>query len=166
MSSWRHALAGLGLVFALGLTGCGFTPLYSASGFAHELADIRVSTGPERVDFKLQEALLDGMGARHAAGNLTLTAVPTITSMPLGAGADAIARRYSINVSADWSLHRDGEIEPVMTGTARSEASYDVPSGVYGSLTAELDAEDRAINMVANRIIVQVARAVRDAEAW
>ena len=70
---------------ALTLGACGFTPMYGGSGLAGNLSDIRVETGEERVDFLLQEALLDEMGARHASGPLTLR-----TETQLGADGAAI----------------------------------------------------------------------------
>jgi LPS-assembly lipoprotein len=166
MRSVRLAVTALALLFVSGLSACGFTPLYGANGVASGLSDIRVETGQERVDFRLQEALLDGMGARHAAGPYTLRATATVESEPFGVGADAIASRYAVKVSVRWQLMRDGTIDPVLTGSTRSDASYDVPAGVYGALTAEADAEDRAIGTAADRVIAQLARTMRDREAW
>lgn len=145
MRSLRLAVLAVALLFVSGLSACGFTPLYGASGIASGLSDIRVETGRERIDFRLQEALLDGLGARHAAGPFTLRGTTTVDSVPLGVGADAIASRYAVRVSVNWQLLRDGSSDPVLIGQARSEAYYDVTSGAYGALSAEWDAEDRAI---------------------
>jgi LPS-assembly lipoprotein len=140
--------------------------MYGASGVSGELSNIRVETGRERVDFRLQEALIDSMGARSASGPYTLRATTTVTSTPFGVGADAIASRYVVRISVDWELVRDGAVDPVLTGVARSDASYDVPAGVYGALTSEVDAEDRAVSTAADRIITQLARAMQDRQAW
>ncbi|MGK0265982.1 MAG: LPS-assembly lipoprotein [Maricaulis sp.] len=166
MRSVRLAVTAFVFLIAGGLSACGFTPLYGANGLASGLSDIRVETGQERIDFQLQEALLDGMGARHADGPYTLRATATVESEPFGVGADAIASRYAVQVSVRWQLLRAGNADPVLTGNARSDASYDVPAGVYGALAAESDAEDRAISTAADRIIAQLARTMRDREAW
>tara|TARA_R110002124_G_scaffold62740_16_gene171406 strand:- start:2797 stop:3297 length:501 start_codon:yes stop_codon:yes gene_type:complete len=166
MRPLRLALSALLLIASAGLSACGFTPMYGTNGVSSELADIRVETGRERVDFRLQEALLDGMGARSASGPYTIRATTSVTSTPFGVGADAIASRYALRITVNWQLYQDGTIDPVMTGVARSDASYDVPAGVYGALASEADAEDRAINIAADRIITQLARAMQDGQAW
>lgn len=166
MRSSHLAAIALLLCLAAGLSACGFTPLYGANGLASGLSEIRVETGRERIDFRLQEALLDGMGARHATGPYTLEATATVESEPFGVGADAIASRYAVQVTVRWRLMQEGTAEPVLTGNANSSASYDVPAGVYGALAAEADAENRAINTAADRIIAQLARTMRDRETW
>lgn len=166
MRSLRLAVMALALLFVGGLSACGFSPLYGANGVASGLSEIRVETGRERIDFRLQEALLDGMGARHAAGPYTLRATASVESEPFGVGADAIARRYSVRVTVGWQVLRDGNVDPVLTGTARSDVSYDVPAGVFGALAAEADAEDRAVSAAADRLIAQLARTMRERETW
>lgn len=166
MRPLRLAVTALCLLSVSILSGCGFAPLYGANGTASGLSDIRVETGRERIDFRLQEALLDGMGARHAAGPYTLRATATVESKPFGVGADAIASRFVVQVSVQWRLMHDGSADPVLAGVSNSNASYDVPAGVYGALTAESDAEDRAIGVAANRIVTQLARTIRNRDTW
>ncbi len=166
MRPLRLTITALTLFSVSILSGCGFAPLYGANGAASSLSDIRVETGRERIDFRLQEALLDGMAARHAVGPYTLRATSTVDSVPFGVGADAIASRYAVRVNVQWQLVRDGDVDPVLRGRTNSDASYDVPVGVYGALAAESDAEDRAIRIAADRIIIQLARAMRDSETW
>lgn len=166
MRSLRLAVSALLLLATAGLSGCGFSPMYGSNGVSAELSNIRVETGRERVDFRLQEALIDGMGARSAAGPYTIRATTTMTSTPFGVGADAIASRYALRITVNWQLYLDGSIDPVLIGVARSDASYDVPAGIYGALASEADAEDRAVGIAADRIIIQLARAMQDRQAW
>ncbi|WP_417497219.1 LPS assembly lipoprotein LptE [Maricaulis sp.] len=166
MRPLRLAATALAFLLTAGLSACGFTPMYATGGVAAGLADIRVETGRERVDYYLQEALLDGMGARAADGPYTLRATTTVRSTPFGVGADAIASRYAVSVRVNWQLYREGGIDPVATGRASSSASYDVPAGVYGALSSETDAEDRALDLAADRIITQLARAMQDRDTW
>ncbi|WP_339746303.1 LPS assembly lipoprotein LptE [uncultured Maricaulis sp.] len=166
MRSFRFSVAALVILSFSALSACGFTPLYGANAVTSGLSDIRVETGQERIDFRLQEALLDGMSARHAAGPYTLHATTTVLSQPFGVGVDAIASRFAVQVSVQWQLVREGSLEPILTGIANSDASYDVPAGVYGGLAAESDAENRAIGVAADRIITQLARSIRDEDAW
>ncbi|WP_417481232.1 LPS assembly lipoprotein LptE [Maricaulis sp.] len=166
MRPLRLAATAFAFLLTAGLSACGFTPMYGTNGVAAGLSDIRVETGRERVDYRLQEALLDGMGARSADGPYTLRATTTVTSTPFGVGADAIASRYAVSVRVRWQLYREGGLDPVTSGVVNSSASYDVPAGVYGALTSETDAEDRALNLAADRIITQLARAMQDRDTW
>ena len=167
MRSVRLALAGIVILVSASLSACGFTPLYGSAGMVSGMSNIRVETGRERVDFELQQALLDGMGAHNASGPYTLRAAPTVAELPQGVGVDAIARRYALEVTVEWELYRDGSADPVATGTETGNASYDVPTGVYGSLTAQTDAEARAVRVAANRIILQIARSMREGpDSW
>jgi|TARA_R110000868_G_scaffold45045_1_gene149807 LPS-assembly lipoprotein len=163
----RLALAGFVILVSASLAGCGFTPLYGSAGTVSGMSNIRVETGQDRIDFQLQQALLDGMGAHNASGAYTLRAVPTVEASPQGVGVDAIAQRFALEVTVVWEVYRNGTINPVMSGTAIGNTSYDVPKTVYGSLTAQIDAENRAIGVAADRIIAQIARNMRERPgAW
>ncbi|WP_297730890.1 LPS assembly lipoprotein LptE [uncultured Maricaulis sp.] len=166
MGSSRHALlASLAVAAGLLVSSCGFSPMYGSHGVAQGLSDIRVQTGREQVDFHLQEALLERMGARHASGPFTLRTESDITRSPLGVGADAAVSRYAIGLDVDYGLYRDGDTDPVMTGTVSSEASYNVPRSVYATVAAERDATERAAQLAAERIANQLVRALQDADS-
>ena len=164
-SSRRALLASLALSAGLFVSGCGFSPMYGSQGVSQGLSDILVETGREQVDFHLQEALLDRMGARHASGPYTLRTESDVTRSALGVGADAAVSRYAIGLEVQYGLFRDGDTDPVMTGTVRSEASYNVPRSVYASVAAERDATERAAQLAAERIANQLVRALQDANS-
>ncbi|WP_295691747.1 LPS assembly lipoprotein LptE [uncultured Maricaulis sp.] len=164
-SSRRALLASLALSAGLFVSGCGFSPMYGSQGVSQGLSDILVETGREQVDFHLQEALLDRMGARHASGPYTLRTESDVTRSALGVGADAAVSRYAISLEVQYGLFRDGDTDPVMTGTVRSEASYNVPRSVYASVAAERDATERAAQLAAERIANQLVRALQDANS-
>ncbi|WP_300542652.1 LPS assembly lipoprotein LptE [Maricaulis sp.] len=160
----RFLLGSLVMSIGLALGGCGFTPMYGRSGVAEDLSEIRVETGQDRIDFLLQEELLDTMGARHAGGPYTLRTETSLSSTGLGVGADAIVTRFAVRLSVNYELLRDGEVDPVLSGNAVGEASYDLSRSVYASLVSEQDAEERAARIAADRITTQLARALNDME--
>ncbi|WP_291843723.1 LPS assembly lipoprotein LptE [Maricaulis sp.] len=162
--SRRVLLASLALTAGLVLSGCGFSPMYGGGSVHGALSDIQVETGREQVDFHLQEALLDRMGARHARGPYTLRTESETTRTPLGVGADAAVSRYAIGLTVDYGLFRDGDVDPVMTGSVNTEASYNLPREIYASVTAERDATERAAQLAAERIANQLVRALQDAD--
>jgi len=166
MGAKHLVLTGLFALTMMVLAGCGFSPMYGSSGVANELDDIRVETGQERIDYLLQEALYDQLGSRGSSGSFTLRAETDITTLGLGVGADAIASRFAVRLNVSYQLFVDGQAEAVMTGHAFGEASYDVSSSVYGSLTAERDAQERAAEMAAERMVVQLVRGFQDQDTW
>ena len=156
----RSVFAGLALVGAACLSGCGFTPLYGENGVAARLADFDIETGSERVDFLLQEALLDEFGARHGDGRFVLVTETEIEEDRLGVGADDVASRYSLELVVRYGVRRAGSTEMLMTGRTRNVASYDVPREVYAAIRARNDAEARAAEQAAERIARDLARAI------
>lgn len=152
----------LGLSGTLALSACGFSPMYGPHGVANSLSDIRVETGQERVDFLLQEALNDRFGSRHAAGALRLVTETSSSSIGLGVGADAIATRFAVRVTVDYELFDGSSERPISTGRVIGEAGYDVNREIYNTVAAERDAEERAANIAADRMVAQLARAVQN----
>jgi LPS-assembly lipoprotein len=166
MHSMRPLLTGLALFCCLSLSACGFTPLYGANSLARGLSDLQIETGQERVDYLLQEALYDRMGNRNAEGPHILRSETELSSVSLGVGADAIAQRFAVRIQVRYQVFRNGNIEPVFSGTASGEASYDVSTSAYGSLSSERNAEERAVRMAADRITLQLAQAMQDPNGW
>ncbi len=159
-TSRRVILGSLAASLTLALGACGFSPMYGSSAVGSTLSQIRVETGDERVDFLLQEALIDQMGSRHADGDLTLRTETDLGATGLGVGADAIVRRFSIRLEVDYALYRDGETDPVLVGSTYGEASYNLSSSVYASMISEQDAQARAARMAAQRVSMQLVRAL------
>jgi LPS-assembly lipoprotein len=151
---------------SLGLASCGFTPMYGNGNAARGLENVQVETGEERVDFMLQEALLDTMGSRHAGDGRTLRTETELRATSLGIGADAIARRFAIRLSVDYQLVDDRSGDVLFAGSVSTEASYNASNAAYASQTAQLDAEERAAEDAADRITMQLARAARNGELW
>jgi LPS-assembly lipoprotein len=143
----------------LALTACGFTPMYGSGSAARNLSDIIVETGGERIDFYLQEALLDEMDARHADGPYRLVTESSSSRMALGIGADAIAQRFAVGMRVDYRLYLGHATEPELEGRVSVEASYNVAREVYSSVAAQEDAEIRAAQLAAERIAMELARA-------
>ena len=160
----RTLLASLVLSATLGLAGCGFTPMYANGSTASTLSDFTIVTGEERVDFLLQQALMDAMGARNGSGTYELRAETRQSSVPLGIGADAVVRRYTIELRVTYQVYRTGSVDAILTGTAQGSASYDLSNSPYAALVSEQDAEERAARMAADRITAQLQRAILSME--
>lgn len=166
MRTRRFLLASLVMAGTAALSGCGFSPMYGAGSTMHALSDMRVETGQDRIDFHLQQALLDRMDARHASGPYTLVAETSSRIRGLGLGTDDVARRYAIALDVRFYVLREGELEPVASGRVSSSAAYNDPREAYASEIARRDAETRAADAAAERIILQLSRIMRESETW
>lgn len=156
----RTGLTASALALGLVLGGCGFTPMYGTGSAARGLSEIRVETGDERVDFFLQQELLDAMGARNAQGPMYLVTETDVNTSGEGVGADATFTRISVEVRVDYGLF-DGQSEaPIAQGRVSGEAAFDSDKSPYAELAAQRDAEERAARIAAQRITIQLARAL------
>lgn len=156
----RAPLALLTLSVALGLSGCGFTPLYGDAGAGSGLSRIAISTPDDRLGYRLREQLEDALA--HDAGQPPLWRLDTVVEQsrrPLGRRIDDTATRYELTVRGAWTL------TPVTGGTplggvevvTTTYASADQP---YAAIAAQQDGEDRAATALARRIRLDLLRAM------
>ena len=164
MRTRRTLLACLALSATLGLGACGLTPLYANTQTADTLSDFTIVTGEERVDFLLQQALMDAMNARQGNGRFELRTQTEQNSIAQGIGADALVQRYTIELDVRYQVFQTGAVDPVLTGRARGSASYDLSTSPYAALSSEQDAEERAAQMAADRITTQLLRFIQTAD--
>lgn len=156
----RAPLALLALSVALGLSGCGFTPLYGDAGVGSGLSRIAISTPDDRLGYRLREQLEDALA--HDASQSPLWRLDTVVEQsrrPLGRRIDDTATRYELTVRGAWTL------TPVTGGTplggvevvTTTYASADQP---YAAIAAQQDGEDRAATALARRIRLDLLRAM------
>ncbi len=153
-------LAGLLLIAAaVGLSGCGFTPLYATPGMTPSLADIDVVVPHDRVGFLLHEQLDDELG--HKAGDPTryqLLCTTTMRRYPRGVRVNNVANRYEINLTVNYVLTAAGVVNPLLKGSAPVIVTYDSADPPYAGVAAEQDGENRAANQAAIAVRLALAR--------
>lgn len=146
-------------LLALGLSGCGFAPLYGTPGVASGLTTIQVSTPEGRVGALLREHLDDAL-ARNSASPPTwrLTTALGEQRYPRGIRIDNVATRYEYVLVVDYALTAvAGAAKPAKTGKVRVEVTYDSADQPYASIAAQQDAQDRAAGEAARRIQLELA---------
>lgn len=173
------ALAGAGLaaLLAPALGGCGFRPLYGRHGTGgaavhEELATVSVGIIPDREGQILRNALIARLnpagrprdphyrldvGLREERQGVGLTAIDTIT-------------RINLILRADVTLVALETGQPVTRERITAIAGYEVLDDEVATLSLEIDARERALIELAERIRLQLAlalatRADRAAEA-
>ena len=105
----------LAAVAVMGLSGCGFTPLYGETGVGASLARIAVTTQDDRLGYRVREQLEDALGRDGAQAPLwRLETLLEQSRRPLGRRIDDTATRYELTVRGAWTL------TPTGGGTAAS----------------------------------------------
>jgi LPS-assembly lipoprotein len=142
----------------MGLAGCGFTPLYAASGVSPKLAAIEVARPDGRAGFLLGQSLDDELGKDATVPPLyRLTVQLKEVRIPRGITVNNEATRYELDMSATYQLIDIKTRKNVTRGTISVNATYNDASQPYAGIAAELDGERRAAESAAQRIRLELA---------
>lgn len=158
----------LGLALLLG--ACGFQPLYgtgtapvgsAAEGMAvpAALASIEVATIPDRSGQILRTALVERLSPagrpRDPAYRLSIGL--STSTVGLGISRDDVATRANLRATASYSLVRKADGEEVTRGSLTTIASYNILADPFVTITAERDAEERALLRLADNLRTQLS---------
>jgi LPS-assembly lipoprotein len=151
------AAASLALA-AVGLAGCGFTPLYGAPGVTSKLATIKVTAPDGRTGFLMRQHLEDAFASnRGAPATYAMRLSLAEARYPRGIRTDNVATRYEYVITADYTLANQPAGDVAKRGRVRVEVTYDSADQPYASIAAQQDAQDRAAQEAARRIQLEVA---------
>ena len=141
------------IALALVLPACGFQPVYAPGGSASFASgNIMVKEIPGRSGYMLRRALQQELAA--GLPNLSTTATLEVkvsdSLTRLQFKPDGAASRSSYNASASYVLA--GENISVR-GSSDAETSFSVPDQPYGDISAQTNASDRVMRVLAGRIV-------------
>jgi len=154
----RPSLLVLLAAAVVGLSGCGFTPLYASSGVSSNLSTIQVVAPEGRAGYLIRGHIEDALGRN-------LNATPTYrmalqlgeARYPRGVRIDNVATRYEYVLTAAYTLTSVASGQTAKTGSVRVELTYDSADQPYASISAQQDAQDRAAMEAARRIQLELA---------
>lgn len=153
---WFRALSILLLLAPL--PGCGFRPLYGATGRTAasqvDLGAITIDPIPDRLGQKVRQALVDGLTPRGepSLGRYRLGVALGESQDGSGLRADLTYSRVNYKLVATWVL-KDAKTDQVLTsGQARVLTAYNVAANQFATVSAELDARERAARDIAVEI--------------
>lgn len=135
---------------ALGLAGCGFSPLYgttdAGSPVALKLASISVAEQDSRLGQLVRNEIVSGISPAGSVGSnayrLELTAVGS-ENLAIGAvDTESLRKHYRVNVS--FVLYDSSTDKSVYSGKTFSQVSYDRIDAPVANLQAQVDAQERA----------------------
>ncbi len=146
-------LAALLAVAAMGLSACGFTPLYAQPGVSPVLASIETVAPDGRLGYLVRESLDDELAyspGRPSKYRLELKLVEH--RAPRGLRIDNVASRYEYTVEAHYQLVKADTGEVAREGTVRAEVTYDEAGQPYAGIATQQDAQARVAAEVARKI--------------
>jgi LPS-assembly lipoprotein len=163
----RRGLLGLGTLGLLGLSGCGFRPLYgqggslSASGpVSAELGAIDVAVIPERSGQLLRRALRERLWAGgQSSPRYTLTTGLQLAAEPEGYRSDGLPTRLRFTATANWYLAtKEAPPKMVLTGSERAMDASNIPDNQFFAGDASREAmTSRLIDQLAEDIVTRLA---------
>jgi LPS-assembly lipoprotein len=160
MSSFRISL--ISLLF-LGITACGFQPLYGSStqnaDVQNRLAGIYIPSIQGRTGQILRNELLDltTPSGVPSQPRYTLNINLTESKTGLAIQEDDTKTRFNLTLNTQFQLVEVANGKKIYKGSTQNIASYNVVSSDFANLSAELNAEKRAALDSAKQIHQQLA---------
>jgi len=154
----RILLTGALALATLGLSACGFTPLYATPGVTPGLAAIETVAPDGRAGFLLREQLDDAL-ARDAgvAPAYKLTLAVSEQRYARGVRVDNVANRYELRMVVTWRLGDAKTNAEIRRGRAEVAVTYDSADQPYAAIVAQNDGQERAAAEAARKIQLDLA---------
>jgi LPS-assembly lipoprotein len=154
----KTLLCAFAVAALIGVSGCGFTPLYAQPGIAPSLAGVQVTAPEGRTGYLLREQLDEQLGySAGAAPTYRMALQLSEARYPRGVRIDNVATRYEYVLTANYILSSVATGRPVKRGQVRVQLTYDSADQPYASIAAQQEAQERAADQAARRIQVELA---------
>ncbi|HWU79120.1 MAG TPA: LPS assembly lipoprotein LptE [Caulobacter sp.] len=145
-------------VMALGLSACGFTPLYGPQSVTKGLSAIEVVAPPGRTGYLLREKLDDAFARDvNVLPSHRFTYAIKEQRLARGVRVDNVANRYELTLTAYWQLTDTKTGKRVRSGVTNAAVTYDSADQPYASIAAQQDSQERAATELARRIQLDLA---------
>ena len=152
----------LAAIAVVGLSGCGFTPLYGETGVGSSLSRIAVTTQDDRLGYRVREQLEDALGRDGSQAPLwRLETALEQSRRPLGRRIDDTATRYELTVRGSWTLTPSAGGVAV-SGVETVTTTYAAADQPFAAIAAQQDGEERAAAELARLIRLDLMRALSD----
>ncbi|ALL15075.1 LPS assembly lipoprotein LptE [Caulobacter henricii] len=154
----RIFLVGALAASALGLSACGFTPLYATPGVTPGLAAIETVAPDGRAGFLLREQLDDAfVRSSGSPSAYRLTLAINEQRYARGVRVDNVANRYELRMVVNWRLLDAKTGVEVRKGRSEAAVTYDSADQPYSAIVAQNDGQERAAVEVARNIQLDLA---------
>lgn len=144
-----NVFAAVALALTMTLSACGFQPLYAGSAGS---GPIVVEEIEGRTGHALRKALIQelGPGLPGLEGGATLTVILDDSLRRLALRPDEAASRTDVIGEAEYVL---AMADTAISGEVRAETAYNVPDAPFADITAQIDAGERVMTILARRLV-------------
>ena len=158
------------LAFVIFVNGCGFRPLYIQNSEANiysidvqndsiinELAQIKISSIPERFGQQIRNKLLDLLTPKGVPTNAKYRLKVTIDNKVASQQAmrdDVTATSERVDYTISYTLY-EGSKE-LVSGDSYAFVSYNILNNPYSTTMAQKKSEENAANIIANDIALRL----------
>jgi len=147
-------------VLAMGLSACGFRPLYAerGPGGANRVGAVEVAPIPDRMGWQVRNELIRSLGGTEpadAAYRLDVTLAARTEGLAIQ-NDDAVTR-YNYRLTVAYVLTEKATGKVLLDERTRAIASYNVVDSPYATTVAERDAEERTARQAAELIALRLA---------
>jgi LPS-assembly lipoprotein len=149
-------LSKLLLIGAVTLAACGFTPAYAPGGGGLALQNTILADAPrEKAAFDLVERLEERLGPSDNP-TYRLGYQITLNAIGVGISTDTSTTRYNLTGVVDWTLTDATTGARLTGGKADSFTSYSATGSTVAGLSAQEDASQRLMRILADQIVTQL----------
>ena len=165
--SRRALLAGLGSMAVLGLAGCGFQPLYAARTAEGPVSDALAAIDIEPIASRPGQELRNNLIFRFTRGGTPPPAIYKLAITLTTSGQKLAVEPRSgrgeaafVSAQASYVLRRADTGVVILQATQSANASYDQSEQRFANYRAEIDAENRAVTVLADLMRTRIAAAL------
>ena len=131
--------------------GCGFTPLLKKSGNSRQLiGKVDVEIKDSRNDFEFRRALLERLGQPQSPRyQLRYSIASSRSSLSVSTTAEIV--RFTLFGTLNFTLHEFSSESDVYSNIVRASAGYSATAEPFATRTAERDANNRLMEVLAEQ---------------
>lgn len=159
----KLAVAGA-CVLLLGLSGCGFQPLYGPaetgqSSTTDDLAAVRVVPLKDRIGQQFHNLMIDRLNPKGQSSrpDYALYVKLTKTINKVAIRKDETASRANLILRASFILRDQETTEALLRGDLRSINSYNILDSQFPTYVSEADATERGLRELSDDLRVRLA---------
>ncbi|MEM1390695.1 MAG: hypothetical protein AAGG45_06405 [Pseudomonadota bacterium] len=144
-----NVFAAIAIALTMTLSACGFQPLYAGGNVSGPIV-VEEIEGP--TGHTLRKALIQELspGLPGLEGGATLTVILDDKLNRLALRPDEAASRTDVIGEAEYVL---ATADTAISGEVRAETAYNVPDAPFADVTAQVDASQRVMTVLARKIV-------------
>jgi LPS-assembly lipoprotein len=153
------------LLAGLGLSSCGFKPLYGVDSASHrpatmaQFAAIEIPVMPDRLGQQMRNMLIDDLHPNGAAGEYRyrLSVVVKEIDLNIGLQENATTTRGQVRITAQYWLVDNDSGKTLQHEILRTSTGYNILINQFGSILSADDARQKGLQQVSDDITQHLA---------